>query len=79
MNIRALLSAAALAALVACGGDTLESTPQATLVGRYAHNVGAGVSEIRGIPRRESIGLHHGGQHQYAGVLSALEPAQPEQ
>jgi hypothetical protein len=66
MNIRALLSATALAALVACGGDTLESTPQATLVGRYAHNVGAGVSEI--------VAFHAESQSIFITVDSANTP-----
>ena len=66
MNIRALLAATALAALVACGGDTIESTPQATLVGRYAHNVGAGVSEI--------VAYHAASQSIFITVDSASTP-----
>ena len=52
MTFRMLLSVTALAALAACGGsDPAPQTPaqidpKATLVGRYAHNVGEGVSEI---------------------------------
>lgn len=52
MSFRMLLSATALATLAACGGSDpaplapAEIAPKATLVGRYAHNVGAGVSEI---------------------------------
>ncbi|HMN93927.1 MAG TPA: choice-of-anchor I family protein [Hydrogenophaga sp.] len=48
-----LLAAALVAALAACGGSDdptpitpVEVTPQATLVGRYAFNVSAGMSEI---------------------------------
>lgn len=67
MNIRALLSATALAALVACGGDTIESTPQATLVGRYAHNVGAFVSEI--------VAYHAASQSVFITVDTANSPA----
>lgn len=69
MNIRALLSATAIAALVACGGDntTLESTPQATLVGRYAQNVGAGVSEI--------VAYHAESQSVFITVDSTSTPA----
>jgi hypothetical protein len=50
---RSLLAAALFAALAACGGSDdpapvtpVETTPQATLVGRYAFNVSAGMSEI---------------------------------
>lgn len=52
MILRALLSTTALALLSACGGNDIsqESTaslaPKATLIGRYAHNVGSGMSEI---------------------------------
>jgi hypothetical protein len=69
MKIRALLSATALAALVACGGDNsaLESTPQATLVGRYAHNVSEGVSEI--------VAYHAASQSVFITVDSASSPA----
>ena len=69
MNIRALLSATAIAALVACGGDntTLESTPQATLVGRYAQNVGAGISEI--------VAYHAESQSVFITVDSTNTPA----
>jgi hypothetical protein len=67
MNFRALLSATALAALVACGGDTIESTPQATLVGRYAHNVGVGVSEI--------VAYHAASQSVFITVDSPNTPA----
>jgi hypothetical protein len=67
MNFRALLSATALAGLVACGGDTIESTPQATLVGRYAHNVGVGVSEI--------VAYHAASQSVFITVDSPNTPA----
>lgn len=42
------IAAAALATLVACGGnDAMAETPlQAALIGRYAHNVSEGMSEI---------------------------------
>ena len=47
---KSLIAAAALATLAACGGSdtatTEETSPQATLIARYAHNVGEGVSEI---------------------------------
>ncbi|TNF59874.1 MAG: hypothetical protein EP306_09965, partial [Burkholderiales bacterium] len=50
---RSLLAAALVAALAACGGGDdpapvtpVDTTPEATLVGRYAFNVGEGVSEI---------------------------------
>lgn len=48
MKIRMLFSITALAALAACGGTdaSVQIAPKATLVARYAHNVGAGVSEI---------------------------------
>ena len=47
---KSLIATAALATLAACGGSdtasTEEANPQATLIARYAHNVGEGVSEI---------------------------------
>jgi hypothetical protein len=47
---KSLIATATLAALAACGGSdtasTDEANPQATLIARYAHNVGEGVSEI---------------------------------
>ena len=69
MNIRALLSATAIAVLVACGGDseTVEATPQATLVGRYAQNVGAGISEI--------VAYHAESQSVFITVDSAGTPS----
>ena len=49
MFFRHLFAVATIAALAACGGNDTERVdiaPKATLVGRYAYNVGAGVSEI---------------------------------
>ena len=48
LSTRTFIAAAALATLVACGGnDANDEIPlQATLIGRYAHSVSAGMSEI---------------------------------
>ena len=48
LSTRTFIAAAALATLVACGGNdpTAEIPLQATLIGRYAHSVSAGMSEI---------------------------------
>lgn len=69
---RSLLAAAVLSALLACGGgnDTasaIEVAPQATLVGRYAHNVGEGVAEI--------VALHAASRSVFITVDTATAPS----
>lgn len=73
MIFRTILSAAVLTALAACGGsDTYTETateiaPKATLIGRYAQNVGAGVSEI--------VAFHAESQSAFITVDSISTPA----
>lgn len=68
---KSLIAAAALATLAACGGSdtasTKETTPQATLIARYAHNVGEGVSEI--------VALHANSNSAFITVDTANTPS----
>lgn len=69
-HLRFLMVTTAIAALSACGGsDTVDpnNAPKATLVGRYALNVGAGVSEI--------VAFHAESQSAFITVDSATTPA----
>lgn len=69
-HLRFLMVTTAIAALSACGGsDTVDpdAAPKATLVGRYALNVGAGVSEI--------VAFHAESQSAFITVDSATTPA----
>ena len=69
-HLRFLMVTTAIAALSACGGsDTVDpnNAPKATLVGRYALNVGAGVSEI--------VAFHAESHSAFITVDSATTPA----
>ena len=68
---KSLIAAAALATLAACGGSdtasTEEANPQATLIARYAHNVGEGVSEI--------VAMHADSHSAFITVDTATTPS----